>query len=484
MIPWKESSQNVRIAVIGDLILDEYLEGEVLRISPEAPVPVHLVKKTHYSAGGAANAARNVSLAGGTASLFSVCGNDHNAETLRGILVQEGINIAGILTADDRPTTKKTRISAGHQQMIRVDWERTHPITADQQNAILQRISAQTFDGCLISDYGKGALTKEFVQNIIKICRERGVPCVVDPKGNDYERYRGSDLITPNLKEAIVALGLEEGSQLSGEELGERLRNTFGISNVLVTMGAKGMVLIRMGEKALYKLPQAREVFDVSGAGDTVASIMALSLAAKANVSDAIHLANLAAGIVVEKWGTQPVTLKEIEQALKGETKRSDFATDSKIQSKTSLAGILAQNRKKGRKVVFTNGCFDLLHAGHLSYLQKARALGDCLIIGVNTDASIRRLKGPSRPLVPLDQRMELLSGLTCVDFLVAFDEDTPEALIQFLGPDILVKGADYQVHQIAGAEFVQNSGGDVRTLPLKPGISSSEIIRRIREMT
>jgi D-beta-D-heptose 7-phosphate kinase/D-beta-D-heptose 1-phosphate adenosyltransferase len=485
-LPWLEGNKLVKIAVVGDVILDEYLDGTVSRISPEAPVPVHRVTQSMRTAGGAANAARNIRHAGGEALLFSVTGHDEGATQLFEILAADGISTAGILQDLDRPTIKKTRITASHQQLLRIDWERVHPIHESLQEALFDQLKAQTFDGLLISDYGKGTLPTPFVRRLIALANERKVPCVIDPKGKDFSRYMGSDLITPNTKEAVEALGLDaEDRPWTGEDLGRRLQDKFGLRNILVTMGSKGMVFCPTSrEQVPYSVrPQAREVFDVSGAGDTVVAIMTLAMGAGCSDQKSMELANIAAGIVVEKWGTQPVYRNELEAAVwQGQTRGlSAGATRGKIVTKEELRSLFRRPAFQEKKVVFTNGCFDILHAGHVTYLEEAKTKGDMLVIGINSDASITRFKGPSRPIIPLDQRMIMLASLSCVDFVIAFDEDTPQQLIEFLKPDVLVKGADYKIDDIVGRDIVEKNGGEVTTIHLVPGISTSEIIRRAR---
>lgn len=485
MIPWKTQGKPKNIAVIGDLILDEYLEGEVQRISPEAPVPVHLVKSTIHTAGGAGNSARNIALSGGHVSLFSVWGDDEGAGILKKILSDDGIDLSGVLTADDRPTIRKTRVTAGSQQLLRLDWEKDHDISESLQDRLFELFAAGTFDGVLVSDYGKGALSGHFLEQIFTHCRKHKIPVVVDPKGKDFSRYIGCDLITPNLREACESLGVSVPALATenAESLAVDIRNKFGLDDVLITMGPQGMLLSPKNVQlsACFEAPRAREVFDVSGAGDTVAAIMTLCRASQVPHTEAVHLANIAAGLVVEKWGTHPVSLDELESALQGSepvvTTHEFKDTSLKILTKSELMGRLETQDQTRGSVVFTNGCFDILHAGHLSYLEKARSLGGLLIVGVNSDGSVRRLKGDRRPVIPLEQRMRLLAGLSCIDYVVAFDEDTPLQLIEALKPDILVKGADYTEDKIVGAEFVRKSGGKIQRIELVEGVSTTKIL-------
>ncbi|NRA44215.1 MAG: D-glycero-beta-D-manno-heptose 1-phosphate adenylyltransferase [Oligoflexales bacterium] len=485
MLPWLVHKSLKKIAVIGDIILDEYLEGEVSRISPEAPVPIHRVSKQLYSAGGAANTARNVQLAGAEAYLYSVWGNDESARNLRGILTADEINVDGVLTVPDRPTIKKTRITAGHQQMLRVDWEEAQAIDQNAQDQIWSNLVSQGFDAILLSDYGKGALPTSFLERVFEYAQDQGILTIVDPKGKDFTKYQGCDLITPNRKEACEALGIDIEDAPKASDLGRLLKRKYQLKNVLVTLGSEGMVLFteKENQAPIFHKPVAKEVFDVSGAGDTVAALMALSFAAKVDYEQSVQLASLGAGIVVEKWGTQPILRHELEQAFAApEAEEAKISGVRKVVELDTLLAILPALKRKKRKVVFTNGCFDLFHAGHLAYLEKARSLGDVLIVGVNTDESVRGLKGSKRPYVDVMNRMKLLAGLSCVSFVTSFGEATPLNLIKAIAPDILVKGADYKVDQIVGADSVIENGGQVQTIEFLDGFSSSHLIEKIQK--
>lgn len=482
-LPWLKQDRNIKIAVIGDLILDEYLDGDISRISPEAPVPVHLVTNTKITAGGAGNAARNIASAGGKAHVFGVCGKDDTAKQLKSILTKDGINVDGILEESERPTIRKTRVTSNNQQVVRIDWEQVSDISHETQKKLIEHLSSTDFDAILISDYGKGTLPEAMLQKIIRIANQKGITCVVDPKGHDYRRYQNADIITPNKKEAYAALGLGSNIDIGGKELGHMLQEKYDLKNVLVTLGSEGMMYVPLDKRkeVISKKPKAREVFDVSGAGDTVAATLTLAIASGSNLDLSLELSNLAAGIVVEKWGTTPVPRNELEQAY---NKKHNILSNSakKIVTLDELMNKLKEKPFKNKQIVFTNGCFDILHAGHVSYLEEAREQGDLLILGVNTDDSIKRLKGESRPLIDLEQRMKTLAGLSAVDYLVAFDEDTPLNLISTIKPHILVKGADYKVNEIVGSKEVLASGGKVQTIEFVPGISTSEIIKRARQ--
>lgn len=482
-LPW--DAKPVRVAVVGDLILDEYLDGVVNRISPEAPVPVHLVRNSSLTAGGAANVARNIQLAGGQALVVGVSGHDTAAEQLKAILRDDLIDVSGIVADVERPTIRKTRITASHQQLVRIDWEDVKNIGATTQDKLFAILEKQSFDALVLSDYGKGTLPKEFLQRLIQLGRARKVPVIVDPKQRDYSVYAGATLVTPNRKEACEALGRESHIPWPAPELVQELGKKSSIDNILVTLGPEGMMGLKKESGDVRHLPaKAREVFDVSGAGDTVVAIMALAMGAKEDLFESMVLANAAAGRVVEKWGTQPIRRQELIDSLGDDEgfRKSHFrSTSDKIKSVAELKDAIGVMGKRKNKVVFTNGCFDILHAGHISYLEEARAQGSLMVIGVNTDRSVRDLKGSSRPIVPLNERMRLLAALQCVDYVVSFDEETPARLIRDLMPDILVKGADYEIHQIVGADVVQAAGGRVERIKYVEGLSTSDIVKRVQ---
>ena len=481
LLPWE--NKQVCVLVVGDLILDEYLDGQVNRISPEAPVPVHRVGKTHVTAGGAANVARNIQLVGGKCHIVGIAGHDGAGDQLRQILKADGIDIQSITADPNRPTTRKTRITSNHQQLVRIDWEDVKPIQESTQAQLFERIKQSKPDTILISDYGKGCLTPQFLAKIIKYGQSNNICIVVDPKGHDYTMYQGADLITPNWKEACEALGLDTNTSVSPNTIATRISEKFSIKNVLVTLGSEGM-LGRNQQGEFFKLDaQTREVFDVSGAGDTVVALMALSLATGLDLPSGMNIANSGAGKVVEKWGTQPLSIEELKEAIAFNS-TSLFgwsSTRKKIAKKQDIIRNTISLQASGKSIVFTNGCFDLLHAGHLSYLEEARSLGHVLIVAVNSDESVRKLKGNSRPLIPCEQRMSLLAGLECVDYVVEFSEETPESIIKDISPDILVKGADYEVKDIVGADFVLSKGGRVERIAFVDGLSTSKIIERAK---
>lgn len=487
-LPWLQKQERtgkpVKVLVVGDLILDEYLEGAVSRISPEAPVPVHLVKTTKRTTGGAANVARNIQLAGGQASVVSVLGQDDAGKNLVNLLQKDGVQTEFIAFSKERVTTRKTRVTAGRQQIVRIDWEVVHPIDEKQQLELMNFLKKADFDAVLVSDYAKGCLPGTFVRDVLAFAKERGKPSIVDPKGVQYEKYSDAFIITPNRKEAFEALGMQEELETTAERLAQMFQERFGFERVLLTLGSQGMLLREKTSSgfALTHLPTvAREVFDVSGAGDTVAGILALGLAAECEVSRAMKLANMAAGRVVEKWGTQPITRDELEEEVRLENSGSSIGSESKIYTPSELKDLLGKRGKRNKKVVFTNGCFDILHAGHVTYLGKAAEKGDILVVAVNSDGSVRRLKGDNRPVFSLQERLLVMASLGFVTYVTSFEEDTPLQLIIELEPDVLVKGADWDVEKIAGAKEVLAAGGKVETIDLVPGLSTTNAIKKIR---
>jgi len=482
-LPWL--GRQIRIAVIGDLILDEYLDGDVTRISPEAPVPVHLVSKLTQTAGGAANVARNIQLVGADAELYGVWGQDQAGEQLRALLVKDGVDCRQIIATEERSTVKKTRIYARNQQLVRIDWEQIHPISETLQTQLLANLEKTRVDAILVSDYGKGTLTEAFLQKLIAYANSKGIPVVVDPKGHDYTRYRGCRLITPNRKETCQALGLDESCQHDPRELARSLQKRYGLQDVLVTLGAEGMMLLNHRDDSSHYLPaEAREVYDVSGAGDTVAAVMTLGIASGCNPQVAMRFANIAAGLVVEKLGTQPIHRTELEAAMEKEpSKDQHMAPSRKILDLEKLLAKRAFLKEKGKKVVMTNGCFDILHAGHVKYLQATKSLGDYLVVAVNTDESVRRIKGEKRPVITLEHRLEMLAALSCIDYVISFDHDTPSELIDRIVPDVLVKGADWAVDDIVGGKTVIAAGGAVKNIELVHGLSTTNIIEKIKSL-
>ena len=474
-LPWEKNA--VTVLVMGDVMLDECLDGDVNRISPEAPVPVHRVVERRRMAGGAANAARNVHLAGGKTHLCAVIGADEVGEQLVDALQQDGISGNYLIRVAPRETIRKTRIYAQNQQMLRVDHEQIQILTAAEQEQLYAAAEQLQFDVLLLSDYGKGTLPPALSTRLIVLARSRGSKVVVDPYGCDFQHYADADLITPNLSEARRALDAVVAQEDGGEQLGRALQRRYPrLRDVLVTMGKDGMIYVPITtiQAPVLRRTRAREVFDVSGAGDTVAALMALAAGCNVSVIQALELASQGAGLVVEKRGTQAVTAAELKQSLISDESHS---STHKIVAPQQLSRALGNS--SGR-VVFTNGCFDILHAGHVTFLEQARARGDLLVVALNSDRSVTRLKGDSRPIIPLEARLRLIAALSCVDLVSWFEEDTPAALIASINPHVLVKGADWKTQDIAGADIVQRQGGTVATIPLLSGHSTTAIVDRI----
>ena len=469
---------DLRILVIGDLMLDEYVWGRTERISPEAPVPVVDVVCGDLRLGGAGNVVNNLLTLGCKVEVISVLGEDEDGISLRLMLEKKKIGTSGIVFEQLRTTSRKTRVLAGNQQMLRIDRESRETITAETQALLIGRLR-EMVTSCqvvLVSDYLKGLLTESFLKEIIAVGKAAGVPVVIDPKGDNFDKYKGATLLTPNRKEAQIASGVVITDQQSLLRAGRLLQTRLDLDVLVLTRSEEGMSLF-FGDGSETHLPtQAREVYDVSGAGDTVLSLLGLGLAAGLSIADAASIANLAAGIVVGKVGTSTVTPEELLDAAG----RHAGDSDAKIKHPDLLAVLLEGERQLGRKIVFTNGCFDLLHVGHVKYLQKARNLGDLLVLGLNSDESIQRLKGPKRPLIGEEERAHLLAALKCIDYVVVFDEDTPLDLIGILRPDILVKGGDYAPEGVVGKELVESYGGCVEIIPFVDGKSTTNIIDKI----
>ena len=462
-----------RVLVFGDVMLDRYWGGPTSRISPEAPVPVVKIQDTENRAGGAGNVALNIATLGSAVDLIGITGNDENAEILEGLLAKAEVNCR-FLHHPINPTITKLRVISRQQQLIRLDFEEAFDATdlASLYQAFDERLANAGV--VILSDYGKGALSNP--QALIAAARRQNVPVLVDPKGSDFEKYRGATLITPNLSEFEAVVGRCDTDELVVTKA-RTLIQDFDLDAVLVTRSEKGMTLVRKDAEPLHLPTRAREVFDVTGAGDTVISVLATSLAAGVSMEQATFLANTAAGIVVGKLGTATASTEELRRELRLESQQGAGLFDEE-----SLMLLVEEARNRGETLVMTNGCFDIIHPGHVQYLKEAKALGDRLLVAVNSDDSVSRLKGPSRPINPIDHRMAVLSGLESVDWVVPFSEDTPERLICRVLPDVLVKGGDYTIEQIAGGECVQKNGGEVIILSFKDNCSTSAIVKRIQE--
>lgn len=464
--------QQAKLLVIGDVMLDRYWHGAASRISPEAPVPVVQVGTQEDRPGGAGNVALNIAALGSAATLIGVVGKDDNAQDLESRLTAAGV-YCEFLKSEDKPTITKLRVISQHQQLIRLDFEEKFD---EQDIADLQSLATSLLPNAqalVLSDYAKGAL--QDVPALIKLARVQNIPIIVDPKGSDFEKYRGSTLITPNLNEFESVVG----PCASEEELvskGLKLMSDLELQAMLITRGEHGMTLLRPDLEELHLPARAREVFDVTGAGDTVISVLASSLAAGDNLAEATAIANLAAGLVVGKLGTAAISGPELRRAILAEQD-----TGMGVMTAEQLSIAVHDAKAHGEKIVFTNGCFDIIHAGHVGYLSQAKKLGDRLVVAINADESVARLKGPGRPLNPVERRMAVLDGLEAVDWVVNFKEDTPEALLKSLQPDILVKGGDYSLEQVVGGEYVLSYGGEVKALEFLDDCSTSAIVEKMK---
>lgn len=460
------------VLVVGDVMLDRYWYGPTSRISPEAPVPVVKVETVEERPGGAANVAMNIAALGAGSRLIGLTGEDDAAQVLSKTLKDVRVD-CDFVTLKSHPTITKLRVLSRNQQLIRLDFEEGFEQVDAAPMHEKMRQSLSRSGAVVLSDYGKGAL--DSVQQMIALAREAKVPVLIDPKGTDFARYRGATLLTPNLSEfeAVVGKCKTENEIV---ERGMKLIADCALSALLVTRSENGMTLLQPGKAPLHLPTLAQEVFDVTGAGDTVIGVLAAALAAGDSLEEACFLANAAAGVVVGKLGTSTVSIVELENAIHARPERG-FG----IMTEAELKDAVAMARQRGEKVVMTNGVFDILHAGHVSYLANARKLGDRLIVAVNSDASTKRLKGDSRPVNPQENRMIVLGALEAVDWVVLFEEDTPQRLIASVLPDLLVKGGDYKPEDIAGSKEVWANGGDVRVLNFEDGISTTNIIKTIR---
>ncbi len=467
-------SNDGRVLVVGDLILDRYVYGDTDRISPEAPVPVVKVARIEDRPGGAANVAVNIKCLGMQVRLVGIIGDDEPATTLRERL--SGLGVCCRLSHQQGfPSITKLRVLSQNQQLLRMDYEASYE---NADCAALFDMYAEHIDDVsvvVLSDYAKGSLHR--VEDFIKLANARGLPVFIDPKGPDFTRYRDATVLTPNYREfeTIVGPSLHESDV---HEKGANLCERLSLDALLITRGKDGVTLIdKAGNEALSLPARAHDVFDVTGAGDTVIATFSAAVASGYGYKDAVYFANAAAGVVVEKLGAATVTVSELNAVLGAVP-----SADDKYLHLNDLLDVIRISRYNGDKIVMTNGCFDILHAGHVAYLNQARALGSKLLIAVNDDQSVRNLKGKNRPVQDLNQRVAVLSALACVDWLIAFSEDTPERLIGLVKPDLLVKGGDYAEHEIAGAEQVRGQGGEVKVLPLVADISTSHIVDTIKK--
>ena len=463
-----------KILVIGDIMLDRYWSGSTSRISPEAPVPVVRIGDTENRLGGGANVAKNLSVLGCEVKLSGIIGNDEAGKEIKNLLIDSGIS-SELHIKENFKTITKLRIISQHQQLIRLDFEEAYSQSEKPYFEKAAEDLVKDNDLVIISDYAKG--TVEHCQPIIKACNQNNITVLVDPKGSNFKRYSGASLLTPNLSELEAITGKTNSLEEVFEKASE-LCSELNIESILVTLSEKGMVLVSPTQPPFHIPTQAKEVFDVTGAGDTVIACLAASIAVGTDKQSAMRIANAAAGVAVGKIGTATVTQEEIISALGDHIHKLKTGAISLEELKKQLPLC----RSEGEKIVFTNGCFDILHAGHVRYLKQAAKLGDRLIVGLNSDNSIKILKGEKRPIVPLEERMEILASLRCVDWVVSFEEETPINLISNLLPDYLAKGGDYIAEEIVGHKEVTKNGGKVIIMPFVDGCSTTSIIEKIKE--
>ncbi len=462
-----------RVMVVGDLMIDHYLWGKTERISPEAPVPVIDVQEESEVLGGAGNVINNLVALGARVYVASVIGDDENGRRLIGMLESLGVDTGAIVTDSMRKTTRKSRVIASHQQVVRFDSETRQEIGKGAEEKITAALERQLpdVDILLLSDYGKGVLGDTFTQRIIATARKRGIKVLVDPKGRDYSKYRGATLVTPNKKEASEATGIEISDETALKEAGFRLKEELDLDMAMITLSEEGMAIF---DESMRKIPTvAKEVYDVTGAGDTVLSTLGYVLACGGQIDEAARIANAAAAVVVGKLGSATATWDEI---IAYETTLHESTTEHRIKERKALEESVQRLKNEGKRIVFTNGCFDILHLGHVKYLEVAKSFGDVLIVGVNSDASVRRLKGENRPVNPEFDRAYLLAALDAVDFVTIFDEDTPYELIRLVEPDVLVKGGDYAGKEVVGSDIAK----EVRLVDFVDGKSTTKIIEKI----
>jgi len=464
-----------RILVIGDLMIDHYLWGGCERISPEAPVQVVDISRETTVLGGAGNVINNLVVLGSNVCVAGVIGNDESGEELRAMLEELGVSCEGLIIQNDRKTSKKSRIVASNQQILRYDRESKESISNESVQAVITYVSSviNECDVVILSDYGKGVITDSLAQGIIQSARKLGKKVLVDPKGKDYTKYRGAYLLTPNKKEASEATGITINDESSLRAALLQLKDTCDLECSMITLSEDG---IAIDDGSMRRFPTvAREVFDVTGAGDTVIASLSFALSCGMSIDESAQFSNRAAAVVVGKIGSATVTLEEIEE-YEATLHQSD--SHAHLKSASEIVEIVQRLKAKNKRIVFTNGCFDILHVGHVKYLQEAKSYGDVLIVGLNTDASVRVLKGPTRPVNTEEDRAYILGALEAVDYVVLFSDETPYELIKSIAPDILVKGGDYEGKSVVGAEFAR----ELRLVQFVDGKSTTATIARINE--
>lgn len=469
-------NKNPKILVIGDLMIDHYLWGSSERISPEAPVPVVNIERENSVLGGGGNVVNNLSALGAKVDVISVIGDCEIADELKALLADIDISSEYLIVEKTRPTSKKTRVIAANQQVIRYDKESKNNILPPSEKSIVKTFSAivSNYDIVLLSDYGKGMLTDDLTQSLISIATKNNKKVLIDPKGSDYSKYRGAYLLTPNKKEASEATGIDIIDEKSLKTAITQLKNQHQLAVSLITLSGQGVAVY--DDKLTIYPTKAREVFDVTGAGDTVLSALGFALAAGYDIQQAVIFSNLAAGVVVGKIGSATTSIDEI---IAYEFSLKNHQIDARIKSQSQMAQLVKNFKEQGRKIVFSNGCFDILHIGHIRYLSEAKNLGDVLIVGLNSDTSVRQLKGKNRPINTQQDRAYLLAALESVDFVVIFDEQTPYNLIKTIVPDVLVKGGDYQGKTVVGSDIAT----EVKLIKFVADKSTTNTIGKIKQL-
>jgi D-beta-D-heptose 7-phosphate kinase/D-beta-D-heptose 1-phosphate adenosyltransferase len=478
---WVEKWTGAHVVVVGDLALDRYVWGAVERISAEAPVPVVQVRREETRLGAAGAVVAMAHALGLRVTYAGVVGDDAAGQQLREHLAELGLSDSAVLTDSTLPTTEKTRIIAKVQQVCRVDKDPAGPVTEGVRSALRQRVASALEEAAVLclEDYNKGLFSPELLQELIALARAKGVPVLLDPwRHGDFSRYRGASLICPNRMEASGAVHRQLDTEADLEAAAEQLLRELELEAVLITLGGDGSALLERGGQLRHLPAKPRAVFDPTGAGDMTLAALGAAVAAGAPYFEAAQLANVASGLKVEKLGTAVVTREELLADLAG----LNLSTRAKVLPRDRLAAVLAESRRRGETVVFTNGCFDLLHPGHLELLRVASLQGDVLVVALNADASVRGLKGPGRPLLGEEARAEMLAALEMVDYVTLFSEPTPLATIQLLKPDVLVKGEDWRDKGVVGREFVESYGGRVVLVPLAPGYSTTDILKQMRQ--
>ncbi len=471
--------KTARLLVVGDLMIDQYVWGAIERISPEAPVPVVAVGGETETLGGSGNVINNLTALGAGVAAVGVVGTDAPGDRLLTFLDAKSVDTRGIVRTPHRPTTRKMRIMAGSQHVLRIDRETRQALAPETVDRLIASVNDRIadVDAVIVSDYGKGVLTPKFLAALLKSAQRAAKPVIVDPKGRDFSLYSGASLITPNKKEAALAADIDIVDAESLDAAGRKLLADSGVARLLITCGKDGMVLFESGKAPLMIPAQARQVFDVSGAGDTVVAVFALALAAGADYPEAARLANTAAGIVVGKVGTATVSPGELAEAASPLA----FPESRKIKHLDEIGTLCRDLKRAGKRIVMTNGCFDFLHAGHMHLFSASRRLGDVLIVAIDDDASVRALKGRGRPVIGQRERVRTLSAIESIDYVVVFPSSQLIALIESIQPDILTKGDNYSLDRVLGREAVEQFGGRVERIPVESPISTAAIIERIK---